>query len=149
MQKRTVQFISEPISPPVPSSFFEWYGRCLQLLRKNSSSHPDWNTAAPDIQVFAAEVIPVRFFRPFILLSSVPAKYRLSPMPPPPCYRMVPRPSQGGLLLVHTERLYCILPLKCRAPAYVPHRTDWTSGRPGFPEGIFKKICLQILSFVQ
>ena len=31
------------------------------------------------------------------LLSAGPAKYRLSPMPPPPSLRMVPRPSQGGL----------------------------------------------------
>ena len=31
------------------------------------------------------------------LLSLVPANYRLTPIPPPPSLRMVPRPSQGGL----------------------------------------------------
>ncbi len=57
------------------------------------------------------------------LLSIIPAKYRLPPMPPPPSLRMVPRPSQGGLLAVQPILLYCCCPSFLQSIGYrrCPH----------------------------
>ena len=56
------------------------------------------------------------------LLSIIPAKYRLSPMPPPPSLRMVPRPCRADFWLCtyFIVLLLSIVPAKYRLPPMPP-----------------------------
>ena len=95
---------------------------------------PSWNPAArpADMKIVLRPDTP--------LLSIIPAKYRLSPMPPPPSLRMVPRPSQGGLLTVQPILLYCCCPtylqsIGCRRCPHhrAPHGPQLRHKRPRYP----------------